>query len=98
MKVRYKAPDGDTSRLLTRVVMNTPASMSANVGFASAVAEFGMVLRGSPDSGDASVPAAVARARRFLGSDNEGYRSEFIVLAERASLLRDRDGSIQLRR
>ena len=98
VKVRYKAPDGDTSRLLTRVVMNTPASMSANVGFASAVAEFGMVLRGSPDSGDASVPAAVARARRFLGSDNEGYRSEFIVLAERASLLRDREGSIQLRR
>ena len=98
VKVRYKAPDGDTSRLLTRVVMNTPASMSANVGFASAVAEFGMVLRGSPDSGDASVPAAVARARRFRGTDNEGYRSEFIVLAERASLLRDRDGSIQLRR
>jgi len=98
VKVRYKAPDGDTSRLLTRVVMNTPASMSANVGFASAVAEFGMVLRGSPDSGDASVPAAVARARRFRGSDNEGYRSEFIVLAERASLLRERDGSIQSRR
>jgi Ca-activated chloride channel family protein len=98
VKVRYKAPDGDTSRLLTRVVMNTPASMSANVGFASAVAEFGMVLRGSPDSGDASVPAAVARARRFRGTDNEGYRSEFIVLAERASLLRDRDGSIQSRR
>ena len=98
VKVRYKAPDGDTSRLLTRVVMNTPASMSANVGFASAVAEFGMVLRGSPDSGDASVPAAVARARRFRGTDNEGYRSEFIVLAERASLLRERDGSIQSRR
>ena len=98
VKVRYKAPDGDTSRLLTRVVMNKPASMSANVGFASAVAEFGMVLRGSPDSGDASVQAAVARARRFRGSDNEGYRSEFIVLAERASLLRDRDGSIQSRR
>ena len=98
VKVRYKAPDGDTSRLLTRVVMNTPASMSANVGFASAVAEFGMVLRGSPDSGDASVPAAVARARRFRGTDNEGYRGEFIVLAERASLLRERDGSIQSRR
>jgi Ca-activated chloride channel homolog len=97
VKVRYKAPDGDTSQLLTRVVMNKPASMSANVGFASAVAEFGMVLRGSPDSGDASVQAAVARARRFRGSDNEGYRSEFIVLAERASLLRDRDGSIQSR-
>ncbi len=98
VKVRYKAPDGDTSSLLTRVVMNRPATMSANVGFASAVAEFGMVLRGSPESGAASFEAAVARARRFRGRDNEGYRSEFIVLAERASLLRNRDGSIQSRR
>jgi Ca-activated chloride channel family protein len=98
VKVRYKAPDGDTSSLLTKIVMNKPASMSANVGFASAVAEFGMVLRGSPDSSDASVEAAVARARRFRGRDDEGYRGEFIVLAERASLLRSRDGSIQSRR
>jgi Ca-activated chloride channel family protein len=98
VKVRYKAPDGDTSSLLTRVVTNKPASMSANVGFASAVAEFGMVLRGSPESGDASFEAAVARARRFRGRDDEGYRGEFIVLAERASLLRDRYGSIQSRR
>jgi len=98
VKVRYKAPDGDTSSLLTRVVMNRPATMSANVGFASAVAEFGMVLRGSPESGDASFEAAVARARRFRGRDNEGYRSEFIVLAERASLLRQNDGSRQSRR
>ena len=78
--------------------MNRPATMSANVGFASAVAEFGMVLRGSPESGDASFEAAVARARRFRGRDNEGYRSEFIVLAERASLLRQNDGSRQSRR
>ena len=98
VKVRYKAPDGDTSSLLTKTVMNKPASMSSNVGFASAVAEFGMVLRGSPDSGDVSVEAAVARARRFRGRDDEGYRGEFIVLAERASLLRSRDGSIQSRR
>jgi len=98
VKVRSSSPEAQIGRAHTRVVMNKPASMSANVGFASAVAEFGMVLRGSPDSGDASVQAAVARARRFRGSDNEGYRSEFIVLAERASLLRDRDGSIQSRR
>ena len=81
VKVRYKAPDGDTSHLLTRVVINRP-SMSANVGFASAVAEFGMVLRGSPSRGQASFQSASARARKFLGDDEEGYRGEFVRLVE----------------
>ena len=36
--------------------------------------------------------------RRQRLPDDEGYRSEFIVLAERASLLRDRNGPMQSRR
>jgi Ca-activated chloride channel family protein len=87
VKVRYKAPDGDTSRLLTSVLMNKASEMTANAGFASAVAEFGMVLRGSPDIGGASFQSAAARARRFKGADAEGYRAEFIQLAERAAHL-----------
>ena len=87
VKVRYKAPDGDTSRLLTKVLMNKASEMTANAGFASAVAEFGMVLRGSPDIGTASFQSAAARARRFKGADAEGYRAEFIQLAERAARL-----------
>jgi Ca-activated chloride channel family protein len=54
IKVRYKAPDGDKSQLLTRVLMHQPSTMTANIGFASAVAEFGMVLRESPSRGQAS--------------------------------------------
>jgi Ca-activated chloride channel family protein len=87
VKVRYKAPDGDTSRLLTSVLMNKASEMTANAGFASAVAEFGMVLRGSPDIGTASFQSAAARARRFKGADPEGYRAEFIQLADRAARL-----------
>jgi Ca-activated chloride channel family protein len=87
VKVRYKAPDGDTSRLLTTVLRNRPQAMSANLGFGSAVAEFGMLLRNSSYRGRASFPALIARAREFRGTDSEGYRAEFIRLAGLASSL-----------
>jgi Ca-activated chloride channel homolog len=88
VKVRYKEPDGDKSSLLTEVVLNRPSAMTANVGFASAVAEFGMVLRESPSRGQASFQSASVRARKFLGEDEEGYRAEFVRLVDRAATLR----------
>ncbi len=98
VKVRYKEPDGDTSLLLSRVLMNGTSAMTANVGFASAVAEFGMVLRDSPDRGNASFLAAAERAHRFRGEDKEGYRTEFIHLIERAAGLRAQDSWRESRR
>lgn len=86
VKLRYKEPDGSTSRLVATVVRNRPQPMTANVGFASAVAEFGMLLRGSW-SGTASFDSLVARAKRFRGVDSEGYRAEFIKLSELARSL-----------
>ena len=53
------------------------SAMSANVGFASAVAEFGMLLRVSPSLGGASPESVTARARQFRGPDEEGYRDGF---------------------
>jgi Ca-activated chloride channel homolog len=88
VKVRYKSPAGRTSRLLTHVQMDRPSVMTANLGFASAVAEFGMLLRESSARGDASFESAASRARTFRGQDDEGYRNEFIQLVERASGLR----------
>jgi Ca-activated chloride channel homolog len=82
VKVRYKEPDGDTSRLVSAVVRNELERTSRNLGFASAVAEFGMILNGSPNKGSASYESAIARARRFAGRDLDGYRSEFVQLAE----------------
>jgi len=87
VKVRYKAPDGDTSRLITRVMLNANTPMSANLGFASAVAEFGMLLRNSEHKGSASYSGLVARARSFRGNDPEGYRAEFIKMADLAAAL-----------
>jgi Ca-activated chloride channel homolog len=98
VKVRFKEPDGDASRLLSRVLANQPAAMTANLGFASAVAEFGMLLRESPLRGSASFESLTARARKFQGADEEGYRAQFIQLVERAAMLHAREPSRQSRR
>jgi Ca-activated chloride channel family protein len=88
VKLRYKAPDGDTSRLLSTTLRSQPRPLTANLGFASAVAEVGMLLRGSKHAGSAAFASAVARASKFRGGDGDGYRGEFIKLAELASSLR----------
>jgi Ca-activated chloride channel family protein len=90
VKVRYKEPDGVTSRLLSSTVRNTVKTPSRNLGFASAVAEFGMLLARSENVPHASFASAIGRARTHLGPDLEGYRTEFVTLAERAAQLSGR--------
>jgi Ca-activated chloride channel family protein len=87
VKLRYKAPDADESRLITVPVKNRTTEMSANVGFAAAVAEFGMLLRQSEHRGSSTHADAAALARRFRGSDPDGYRAEFVRLVELAEAL-----------
>jgi Ca-activated chloride channel family protein len=87
VKLRYKAPDGDVSELTSAVIADRPQPLAANLGFASAVAESGMLLRRSPQAGNASFANAIARARKFRGDDPDGYRAEFIRLMEVASTL-----------
>jgi len=98
VKVRFKEPDGETSRLLSRVLSNQSTAMTANLGFASAVAEFGMLLRESPLRGSASFASLTARARKFVGEDEDGYRAQFIQLADRAAMLRAREPASQSQR
>jgi Ca-activated chloride channel family protein len=85
VKVRYKAPDGDASRLLSTVLANRAQAMTANIGFASAVAEFGLLLRQSDHRGTASFESIIARTRTFRGADPEGYRAEFTKLVDLAA-------------
>ena len=91
VKLRYKAPEGDASKLTRVTLKNRSTEMSTNVGFAASVAEFGMLLRESEHRGSATYEDAAALARRFRGTDPDGYRSEFIRLVELAeSLTRQR--------
>jgi Ca-activated chloride channel family protein len=87
VKLRYKAPDADVSKLTSAVINDRPQAIGANLGFASAVAEAGMMLRQSVHAGDSSLSSAIARARKFRGEDSEGYRAEFIRLMEIASAM-----------
>jgi Ca-activated chloride channel family protein len=95
IKVRYKAPDGDTSRLLEFPVRDTAPRMSANLGFAAAVAEFGMLLRRSEFKGNASWSHAQALAREHRGRDEDGCKAEFIRLVELAGALDTRSTTSQ---
>lgn len=87
VKFRYKDPDSDKSKLQQMVVSNQSKSMeaaSADFQFASAVAEFGMLLRNSDYKQGSSFNALIARAKAAKGKDDEGYRAEFIRMAENA--------------
>ena len=87
VKVRYKRPDESESRLLARTLTKPSAGddgPSDAFRFASAVAEFGLLLRDSPYKGDASYERAYERAREALGDDEDGRRSELLSLIRTA--------------
>ncbi len=89
VKLRWKKPDGDTS-LLREMACTEDEGMRRNPSesfrFASAVAEFALLLKDSRFKGDASFDALLSRARGAKGQDDEGYRAEFIRLAEAAEI------------
>ncbi|MHB1329085.1 MAG: YfbK domain-containing protein, partial [Gemmatimonadales bacterium] len=87
VKVRYQRPEGSPSRLIEHPVRQETARPSADFRFAGAVAGFGMLLRGSEHKGNASFDGVIAAARAAKGADTEGYRAEFIRLAEMAARL-----------
>ena len=92
LKLRYKAPDGDVSKLLTQplLVADIAASLKAtsqSYRFAGAVAWLGQVLRGSDQVDRADVDAIINLAISAKGEDQHGYRSEFINLVRTADSL-----------
>ncbi|MFW6303730.1 MAG: vWA domain-containing protein [Candidatus Sumerlaeota bacterium] len=90
LKFRYKAPDGDTSKRVDIPVKATAIwsdAPSENFEFASAVAEFGLLLRDSQHKGRASMESLIARAKSAKGEDENGYRAQFIDLATKAEAL-----------
>ena len=87
VKVRYKLPDGERSSLVEVPVVARYTSAPKHVGFAAAVAEFGMLLRDSPFKADAAWADAVKLGTAHRGADPDGYRAEFSRLVELAASL-----------
>ncbi|WP_316842776.1 YfbK domain-containing protein [Pedobacter gandavensis] len=90
VKLRYKQPDGDQSKLLQKAVMDTTfpfSGASDNFRFAAAVAEFGLLLRQSEFKQGANFDQIISLAQAAQGKDTEGYRAEFIKLVKSTALL-----------
>jgi len=87
VKIRYKQPDGDRSSLVTVPVPGRDTASTRNLAFAAAIAEFGMLLRGSPYRADATWMDAAKLAQTYRGDDPDGYRAEFIRLIDLAGAL-----------
>ncbi|SIO20361.1 Ca-activated chloride channel family protein [Singulisphaera sp. GP187] len=87
VKLRYKLPEEEKSRLLERGVTDKGteyARASDDFKFAGAVAAFGMLLRGSPDKGTLTFAGVHELASSAMGQDALGYRAEFLGLVKKA--------------
>ncbi len=84
--VRYKLPTEDRSQPFDHIVTRNAysTSLSADQSTAAAVATFGMVLRGSPDRGLASLGMAHRLADKGRVSDPDGRRAELSELIGRS--------------
>lgn len=82
VSLRYKAPNGDTSKLMSHPVEadSYRKDMSPNLRFAAAVAEFGMVLRDSENKGNATYETVMQLAEPCVTMWSDGYRKEFLEL------------------
>ena len=90
MKLRYKRPDGEQSELTARSLADQVVDFRdapADIKFAAAVAEFGMILRDSPHKGNGTLEAVFEWANEGKGRDEFGYRGGFVELVRQARSL-----------
>jgi secreted protein with Ig-like and vWFA domain len=87
LKLRYKQPDGDKSKLLEFPLTDrgeTWEKSSPDFRFAASVASFGMLLRESPHKGASTWETVRELALEGRGEDRSGYRAEFLTLIDKA--------------
>lgn len=92
LKLRYKEPDSDTSKLIEVPIGKDLAVASldaagADQRWAAAVAAFGQKLKGS-NYGDMSWADIRKLAQGARGEDEAGYRAEFMGMIDMAAVLR----------
>ena len=97
VKIRYKLPDGDTSKLITRPVTDGDRSgycppdakceatrPNDDAHFTAAVAAFGQLLRGGKYTGAFNYDDIIKLATEAKGKDEFGLRGEFVNLVRLA--------------
>jgi len=98
LKVRYKLPGNDTSKLITRPITRADeaaslASAPESTRFATAVAGYGSMLRGDPYIAKTfNWDSVIDLANGAKGKDEFGYRAEFVQLARLAKTAQTQKG------
>ena len=89
LKLRYKRPDEDKSRLIEQAVVQPKAigAGSTQLQFAAAVAAFGEALRGGKYLDGFTYSAMAALAQRNEGQDPYGMNAELVELIGRAAAI-----------
>ncbi len=83
VKLRYKQPDGDVSKKIELpLIDNKNNDVTADFRFAAAVAMFGQLIRESDFKAEGSYDKVIALAKTALDNDEQGYKREFVRLAE----------------
>lgn len=93
IKLRYKKPDGDVSKLIVHPLMDSNKSLSASsedFRWSASVAAFGMLLRESEYVKGFSYDKVAQLAQAARGDDKNGYRAEFINLVKSMGLVASR--------
>lgn len=91
LKMRYKLPDEETSKLIEQAIgrdqaVSSLSEASEDSRFAAAVAAFGQKLKGS-NYGEMSWADIRSLAQGARGADENGYRAEFMQLIDMAKSL-----------
>ena len=87
VRLRYKYPAESTSKEQEFAFFErdiSPRIPSTDFVFASAVAEYALLLSKSPYRGNASFNSVIKRANSAKGADADCSRAEFVLLAEKA--------------
>lgn len=87
LKLRYKAPNSNTSTLLTLPISNQTQQPSSELAFALSVAGFGETLKQSKYIGNWQLNDSKRLAQANIGNDPQGIRREFVKLIDLADSL-----------
>jgi Ca-activated chloride channel family protein len=90
VKLRWKAPEGDVSTKKEFPLTDGGATFdkaTSDFQFASAVAEFALLLKQSPYRGASNLDAVLEIAGSSLGADVGGWRTEFMDIVKKAKSL-----------
>lgn len=93
IKLRYKSPEGNESKLMVRSMNDgylTLSKTSDDFRWSAAVAAFGMLLRDSEYVKGFSYEDVLRLAQSSKGEDRNGYQAEFINLIKSMGLVASR--------